>query len=152
MNKSIFLISLVVVICHSYTIKSTEKHKHFPVQLSLPQQRKSFQRFYKNHVEIVDCPDGYTFNVKKMTCQMDTMVTDLGYIENSCPNDFRGDVPDPLNCRNFISCYDGVAYLQVCSAHLLFSGASVNCEWPEKSQCCEYPENTAKKFVGFHQK
>lgn len=138
-----YLISVVTLIsvCSSYTLKQGQRVT-FPTQREILNDGSSFERVDANNRSVIlTCPNGFIFNSEELKCKIvkhedfDDVILDI------CLLDESGVFPDPMNCRNFISCQLGKDNLQLCDAHLLFNSDKRQCDWPEESNCCEYIEN-----------
>lgn len=138
---------------HAYTVDFSGNIA-FPVQHMEPIDTLSFTRTYNTAIKVFRCPTGFFFNTEKLKC--------VAKINNNikknnrhpfktsnavCPPNFKGTLPNPLNCRSYYDCWEGRGYVMPCNEHLLYSEKVFRCEWPESAGCCEYLEKNSSLIV-----
>lgn len=124
----------------------------FPIQFPNVENEQSFFGINGDkQIEFLTCPDGFTFDIKDLKCRHISKPKrfNTGSLRNeiSCPAGFRGTLPNSLNCRTFLNCWDGIGFETLCTAHLLYSNITNRCEWPEESKCCEFWEKDPGSLV-----
>lgn len=153
-NSDCFLAWLCLWFTHAYTVRSSGNIA-FPTQKIEPTDSNSFLRTSNSNTELLQCPTGFLFNTNEMKCVSTKSIfaKKINYLIRSsddvCPPNFRGTLPDPLNCRSFYNCWDGVGYETPCNEHLLYNQRILGCDWPESADCCEYWEKNSTLIVKF---
>lgn len=143
---------LCLCFAHAYTVRSTESTP-FPIQIAASTDSNTFLRIHRSGTEALKCPSGFFFSSQQMKCVVDTTnaLKKTNYFlrseDNVCPSDFRGTTPNPLSCRSFYNCWDGIGYEMACNDHLLYNKDKLQCDWPETAGCCEYWEKNSSLIV-----
>ncbi|XP_055909657.1 uncharacterized protein LOC129944326 [Eupeodes corollae] len=52
-----------------------------------------------------------------------------------CPSGYTGLLPYPYDCRRFVNCWKGRAYIQTCGPGTVFNGDTLECDNPNKVVC-----------------
>ncbi|XP_055845974.1 uncharacterized protein LOC129911960 [Episyrphus balteatus] len=54
---------------------------------------------------------------------------------SGCPSGYTGLLPYPYDCRRFVNCWKGRAYIQTCGPGTVFNGDTLECDNPNKVVC-----------------
>lgn len=54
---------------------------------------------------------------------------------SGCPSGYTGVLPYPYDCRRFLNCWKGRAYIQTCGPGTVFNGDTLECDNPNKVVC-----------------
>ncbi|XP_049832899.1 serine protease svh-1-like isoform X1 [Schistocerca gregaria] len=63
-----------------------------------------------------------------------------------CPHKATGQFPYKADCRRFVNCWKGRAFIQVCAPGTLFNPETLECDFPGKVKCLKYQHDAGSAY------
>ncbi|XP_068085129.1 uncharacterized protein [Anabrus simplex] len=109
----------------------------FPSEVSFPQplDHQEVDNYWDDQQQLSSNGASYDQQIAPQTISYGSFQSYL----TECPGKVTGQFPYAPDCRKFINCWKGRAFVQVCAPGTLFNPRTRECDFPGKVRCLEVP-------------
>lgn len=85
-----------------------------------------------------NAPINNTYTAPTPTQENTIFTNEMRPFSDLCPHKTTGQVPYKPDCRRFVNCWKGRAFIQICAPGTLFNPETLECDFPGKVKCLKY--------------